>query len=74
MKSWDVKNVKIEFGMEEDGDSWIHAEIFDEKEFSIAFLNAPLSGCPLGLTAVTMEGMSMDVAKKLRDFLIYATK
>ncbi len=67
---WDIKKIDIEFG----DDSWMKVQIFNDEFFEIEFLNADLSGCPVGLTAVACEEINLEVARKLRDFLNYALK
>ena len=66
---WDVKRVSIQIGDEEDDDSWIYVEVFNDKEVSMDFVNIPFVG--LDENKRTLEGISCDAMKRLRDFLNY---
>ena len=71
-KPWDVKVVRISLGGEDDADGWLEAEVFDDKELRISFNGANIGDCQIGVTSATVEEMSIDVARRLRDFLTYA--
>ena len=66
---WDAKEITIMLS-EENG--LLEAEVFDSETFRISFRDVPMSGCPVGVTSVTVDDMSIDVARRLRDFLNYA--
>ena len=66
---WDVKEVRIY--LRGNDDECIKAEVVCDKAFSITLNNIDVlrSG-----NEIAIEGMHIDVARRLRDFLNYAVK
>ena len=74
-KPWDKKEIKISLGGESDSNGWLICEIFSDSEFLISFTGADFrfeDGQVTDKTDFTVEEMDLDVARRLRDFLIYA--
>ena len=66
---WDVKVVRIDLGG--DDDECIKAEVFCDRAFSITLNNIDVL---CSKNEIAIEGMHIDVARRLRDFLNYAVK
>ena len=66
---WDVKEVRIDLGG--NYDECIKAEVFCDRAFSITLSNVDVSRSG---NEIAIEGMHIDVARRLRDFLNYAVK
>ena len=68
---WDVKKVEIELG--DDGDEWLSVEVFGDTGFSLLFSGIETALADRdGQISTGVEGMHIDVARRLRDFLNYA--
>ena len=66
---WDVKRVNIDLGG--DDDEYIEAMVFCDRAFSIAIRKIDVLRSE---NEITVDGMHIDVARRLRDFLNYAVK
>ena len=66
---WDVKRVNIDLGG--DDDEYIEAMVFCDRAFSIAIRKIDALRSE---NEITVDGMHIDVARRLRDFLNYSVK
>ena len=66
---WDVKRVNIDLGG--DDDEYIEAMVFCDRAFSIAIRKIDVLRRE---NEITVDGMHIDVARRLRDFFNYAVK
>jgi len=71
-KPWDVKIVRISLGGKFDKNGFLEVEIFDDDSFRITFIDADMKSDTEDESDCTVEGMSLSVARRLRDFLNYA--
>lgn len=70
-KPWDVKKIDIFIGVTDLGtERWINLELFDDDHLNIT-IKDPFK---TGKRGKVVEHISLDAAKRLRDFLIYAIK
>ena len=65
-KAWDVKEMRLCLGGDYE-DDWIKVEIFNDDSFNMYANERPNGECEWAF-----ENASIDAAKRLRDFLIYA--
>ena len=65
-KPWDIKRLILSLGGENDENGFIKFEVFDDAHFSIYEGNGSQD------PKWSYEGIDLEAAKRLRDFLIYA--